>query len=153
MAEGRLVSIHVIPRAGGAPEPRASARVVAGSGLEGDRHWRSTPQTGWMRELTLISAEALEHLGQVGLPLEPGESRRQLVVAGVDLDRWTGKRFRVGEVLLEGTKPCRPCDHLESLTQPGVKAALDGRGGLCARIVSGGTLRVGDAVTPAGEPG
>jgi MOSC domain-containing protein YiiM len=153
MSQGRLVSIHVTPEAGGTPEPRAAARVVPGGGLEGDRHGRSPAGEGWNRELTLISAEALEHLKQVGLPLAPGASRRQLVTQGIDLDRWTGKRFRVGEVVLEGTKACRPCDHLEALTQPGVKAALEGRGGLCARIVSGGTLRVGDAVTPQEEPG
>jgi MOSC domain-containing protein YiiM len=152
MTQGRLVSIHVTPQAGGTPEPRAAARVVAGQGLEGDRHWRATPNAR-PRELTLISAEALAHLQRAGLGLAPGASRRQLVTEGVDLDGWTGRRFRVGEVLLEGTKPCRPCDHLESLTAPGVKAALEGRGGLCARIVSGGTLRVGDAVTPVGEAG
>jgi MOSC domain-containing protein YiiM len=152
MATGRLVSIHVIPVAGGEPQARSAARALPGGGLEGDRHARVPPRAGWLRELTLISAEALEHLEKVGLPLAPGASRRQLVTRGVDLAALVGRRFRVGAVLLAGTKPCHPCDHLEALTRPGVRAALEGQGGLCARIVEGGLLRVGDDVAPLGEP-
>ena len=153
MVIGRLESIHVIPRAGGAPEARTVARVVPGGGLEGDRHQRVPPGEGWIRELTLIAAEALEGLARAGLALPPGGSRRQLTTRGLDLNALVGRRFRVGEVLLEGTKPCRPCDHLEALTQPGVKAALEDRGGLCARIVTGGVLRVGDPVVPEAHSG
>ena len=150
MAAGRLVSIFVVRTPGAAPEPREGVRAVPGGGLEGDRHARVPAGKGWLREVTLISAEALDHLETSGLGIPPGASRRQLVTRGVDLDALIGRRFRVGSVLLQGTKPCAPCDHLESLTRPGVRAALEGRGGLCARILEGGMLRVGDAV--AAEP-
>jgi MOSC domain-containing protein YiiM len=152
MAAGRLVSIHIARTAGAAPEPRAEVRAVPGGGLEGDRHAKSPPGKGWLREVTLISAEALDDLAQRGLGLPAGASRRQLVTRGVDLDALIGRRFRVGSALLQGTKTCAPCDHLEALTRPGVRAALEGRGGLCARILEGGTLRVGDAVAPEPAP-
>lgn len=146
MGAGRLVSIHVVPAAGGRPEPRAEVRAVPGGGLEGDRHARTPPGPGWAREVTLIAQETLDDLERAGLGLAPGASRRQLVTRGVDLGALVGRRFRVGPVVLLGTKPCRPCEHLEALTRPGVLAALAERGGLCARLLEGGTLRAGDPV-------
>src|SRR5689334_17100067 len=103
MAAGRLVSIHVVRTPGAAPEPRADVRAVPGGGLEGDRHARVPAGKGWLREVTLISAEVLDELARAGLGLAPGASRRQLVTRGVDLDALIGRRFRVGPVLLQGT--------------------------------------------------
>jgi MOSC domain-containing protein YiiM len=59
-----------------------------------------------------------------------------------------GRKFRVGEVLLEGVRLCEPCGHLESLTQVGVREGLIHRGGLRARIVTEGTIRIGDRIEP-----
>jgi MOSC domain-containing protein YiiM len=50
---------------------------------------------------------------------------------------------------MQGTRLCEPCKHLEDLTQPGVLAALVHRGGLRARILTDGTIRVGDIVRPS----
>jgi len=51
-------------------------------------------------------------------------------------------------VLMRGTRLCEPCKHLESLTQKGVMAGLIHRGGLRARILTEGTIRVGDPIRP-----
>lgn len=144
--EGRLVAIHLCPAAGAAPRAVAEAVAEAGAGLVGDRHHPQPAADGGVHEVSLIAAEALAHLEAQGLGLAPGAHRRQLTVSGVDLDRLAGRAFRVGEVHLQGTKAAHPCAHLEALTRPGVKAALAGRGGLYARILRGGTLRVGDRV-------
>ena len=58
--------------------------------------------------------------------------------------KWSGSR--IGEVLLRGMRLCEPCDHLESLTRPGVREALIHRGGLRAQILEGGVIRVGDPI-------
>jgi MOSC domain-containing protein YiiM len=49
---------------------------------------------------------------------------------------------------MRGTRLCEPCKHLDELTQPGVMAGLIHRGGLRARILNGGVIRVGDLVRP-----
>ena len=72
--------------------------------------------------------------------------RRNLVVSGLPLVALKGRRFRIGDVLLEGTGPCDPCSLMEKAIGAGGYNAMRGHGGLCARIVEGGTLRVGDAV-------
>ena len=76
------------------------------------------------------------------------ESRRNVVVRGVDVDALRGRRFRIGAVECVGRRRCEPCAHLERLTRPGVLRALVHRGGLRADIVAGGELRVGDEVAP-----
>jgi MOSC domain-containing protein YiiM len=86
-------------------------------------------------------------VGETGIPLAPHQTRRNILVRGVDVPGLVGRRFQVGEAVCYGVKECHPCNHLESLTAPGVREGLSGRGGLRADIVSGGRVRVGDRVT------
>ena len=149
MSQGTVVSIHVAPGARGDGRPVTSvdeARAVAGKGLEGDRYF-GTDQD---REVSLIEAEAIEALArELKIQLAPGASRRNITTRGAPLAHLVGVRFRVGGVLLEGTRLCEPCKHLEGLTQQGVLAGLVHRGGLRTVIVEGGTIRVGDLIRPA----
>ncbi len=154
MWQGSVVSIHIAPEAAKPMESVPEVRALPGRGLEGDRYFHrvgtysSTPGSG--REITLIEAETVEALArEAQIALAPGASRRNITARGVPLNHLVGVRFRVGEVLLEGIRLCEPCKHLEGLTQPGVLAGLVHRGGLRTVIVEGGTIRVGDAITPA----
>ena len=129
---------------GAVGEPRLwtveSVLAVAGKGLEGDRHFSENGARPG-EALTLVEAENVESVG-----LEPGATRRQLTVRGVDLNALVGKRFRVGEVECVGVELCEPCSHLESMTRPGIIKDLLHRAGINADIVVGGTIRVGDPV-------
>jgi MOSC domain-containing protein YiiM len=117
-----------------------SVRAVAGQGLEGDRHFHPEGAPAG-QALTLVEAENVEAVG-----LEPGATRRQVTVRGVDLNALVGKRFRVGDVECLGVELCEPCSHLESMTRPGIIKELLHRAGINADIVVGGTIRVGDPV-------
>jgi MOSC domain-containing protein YiiM len=128
------------------------ARVVAGRGPEGDRHFRAPGarpnEDGMGRDLTLIEAEALDGLAtDAGIELAPGEHLRNVVTRGVRLDDLVGRPFRVGAVRCVGVEPCHPCRRLERLTgRTGVLKGLAGRGGLRADVVRGGEIAVGDPV-------
>ena len=140
---GRIEAIHVTAVSEGRPEPRDRVKVVAGRGIEGDRKF------GANHDLTLIEAEAIEGLAEdTGIELAPGESRRQVTTRGVALNDLVGKRFRVGELECVGEELCEPCNHLQSLTPPGVLRGLVHRGGLFAEVVSGGEIAVGDPIAP-----
>jgi MOSC domain-containing protein YiiM len=131
----------------------SEAEAVAGRGLNGDRYaegigfYSPRPTDPGAREVTLIEAETLDALrAEHGLTLAAHEHRRNLTVRGVRLNELVGRRFRVGEVVLEGIRDCPPCEHLEGLVSKRVLKPLIGRGGLRARVVTGGTIRVGDRI-------
>jgi MOSC domain-containing protein YiiM len=106
------------------------------------------PEPG--RQVTLIEAETLEALARDhGLELTPREHRRNLTVAGVPLNHLVGRQFRVGDVLLEGTRLNVPCKYLMLVTGKKVYEPLLNRSGLNCRIIEGGVIRPGDPLTPA----
>ncbi len=150
--EGRVEAIHLIPKRGAPPQPVEAARAVADQGLEGDRKFGDTARDGTPRPfnaITLIEAEALEAAAaDYGLDLPAGGSRRNVTVRGVPLNHLVGRRFRLGDALIEGYELCEPCAHLEKLTGQPVRKALVHRGGLRAYVVGTGEVKVGDAVRP-----
>lgn len=119
-------------------------QAIAGAGLVGDRYAGGSGKRG----VTLIQAEHLPVIAALaGQPsTSPALLRRNLVVAGIALIALQGRRFHVGEVVLEGTGSCDPCSWMEAALGAGGYNAMRGHGGLCARIVQGGWLRVGDRV-------
>lgn len=142
---------HIFVAARGAETMRSVAEVEAleGRGLRGDRYCeRSGYWTGIDEcQVTLIEAEELERIAdETGLRIQNGEHRRNLVTRGVRLASLAGKRFRVGEVVLEFDRPRPPCAYIQSLTEPGMTRALSRHGGICARVVSSGTIRADDAI-------
>ncbi len=151
---GRVLAINITPRGGEMPQPVQSIHAIPGRGLEGDRYnlGKGSFQKPGEKlqpgsEATLIESEAIEGLEREhGISITQAASRRNITTQGVALNDLIGKEFTVGEVRMKGIRPCRPCDHLESKTQPGVKAGLANRGGLRAQILTEGIIQVGDPV-------
>jgi MOSC domain-containing protein YiiM len=128
-----------------------SARAVAGRGFEGDRYFNKlgtySNDPGSGRDITLIEIEAIEALRRdYEIELDPSQLRRNIVTQGVALNHLVDREFKIGGVILRGTRLCDPCSHLEKLTRKGVMRGLIHRGGLRAEIISGGTLRTGDPI-------
>lgn len=128
----------------------AEIRALPGKGLEGDRYFGGVgtySRNPGDRQVTFIEKEAIDALERESeITIGPGEARRNLVTTGLALNHLIDKEFRVGEVRFRGIKLCEPCNHLESLTKVGVRAALVHRGGLRAEVLSEGMLRKGDPV-------
>jgi MOSC domain len=150
-----LEAICVAPTGGAPMQSLHEAEAVQGAGLTGDRYalgigyYSPRPTDPGAREVTLFEAEVLDWLAaEQGIAFSPTEHRRNLTTRGVRLADLLGQRFRVGQVLLEGVKDCPPCDHLVSLVHKPVLNPLVGRGGLRARVLEGGVLRVGDSLLP-----
>ena len=120
------------------------AQAIALQGLEGDHRMSKTP--GSARQVTLISTEFIQQIAHfIGVDsIDPVLLRRNLVVAGINLNALRHQRFQIGEALFEATALCHPCSRMETALGKGGVAAMIGHGGLCARILSTGAIRVGD---------
>ena len=123
-----------------------SALLITARGIDGDHY--QTSRDG-ARQVTVISAEEIagiaSYLGRDDLP--PEILRRNLVVRGINLTALKARRFSIGPAVLEYSGPCAPCSHMEAALGTGGYNAVRGHGGITARIIEGGEVRIGDAVT------
>ena len=136
---GRVAAIRIAPEHEQLPEPVDSIDVTR-EGLPGDRYFGRG-------DITLVEQEALDALREdTGIELSHAEIRRQVLTTGIRLNDLVDKRFRVGGVEAVGIEWCEPCNHIQSLTYPGVLKGMVHRAGLRADIVQAGTISVGDEV-------
>lgn len=153
---GVVRHLHLTPRAFLPMRSMPSLTLVATLGTEGDRYmigreagfYSNKPEEG--RQVTLFEIETLWALKRDhGIDLAPEEHRRNVTVEGVPLTHLVGKRFWLGETLLELTRLSIPCRHIEEITGKAIFDPLINRSGLNCRILEGGTVHVGDALRPA----
>jgi len=121
---------------------RAKIHCVAGRGIEGDRFFDY--KENYKGQITFFAAEVFEDLcHKLGVNgKSPGVTRRNVITAGADLNSLIGKEFEIQGVRFEGVAECSPCYWMDAAIAPGAEAALQGRGGLRARILTDGILRV-----------
>lgn len=148
---GRVEWIGLRPKRDVPMQEVNEAFATAGIGLTGDRYAGGSGKRG----ITLIQAEHLPAIAALSghAAVSPALLRRNIVVSGLPLIALKGRRFRIGEVLLEGTDECDPCSRMEDALGPGGYNAMRGHGGLCARVLEGGVLRRGDEVVSLPDTG
>lgn len=141
---GRLDWIGVRPAREVAMREVDDVEANADAGLAGDRYKGGSGKRG----VTLLQAEHLPVIAALAgrSEIAPMLLRRNLLVSGIPLIALKGRRFMIGDVLLEGTGPCDPCSRMEEALGQGGYNAMRGMGGLCARILGSGTLRIGQSV-------
>ena len=141
---GKVEWIGLRPARDEAMIATGTVEAIAGAGLVGDRYKGGSGKRG----ITLIQAEHLPAIAALAQrpDLTPALLRRNVVVSGIPLIALKQRRFRIGTAVFEGTEECDPCSRMEDALGPGGYNAMRGHGGLCARIVEGGIVRVGDAV-------
>lgn len=114
---------------------------IAGRGIRGDRFFDY--EEDYKGQITFFSGEVFDdvcHSLAAGAK-SPGVARRNVVTQGIDLNFLVGKRFSVQGVEFEGVCECKPCYWMNQAIAPGADKALQGRGGLRARILNNGILR------------
>lgn len=140
---GRVTWIGVRPALHAPVIAREAVRLEVAAGVIGDR-WVGQPDG--KRQVSLMMREHLAViaacLGRDSVP--PELLRRNVQTTGINLLALKEKRFRLGGAVLETTGECHPCSWMERLLGEGGYNAVRGHGGILARVVSGGSVRVGD---------
>lgn len=115
---------------------------VAGRGIRGDRFFDF--KENYKGQITFFAWEVYESLcrdcGVNDVP--PSVFRRNVITHGVDLNSLIGAEFEIQGVRFEGMCECSPCHWMNQAFHPEAEERLRGRGGLRARILNDGRLRV-----------
>jgi MOSC domain-containing protein YiiM len=112
--------------------------VIANVGLTGCAHARPG---GGPRQVLLLDRETLE-----AMDLRPGVVRENITTEGMDVNSLElQQELRIGEVRLQVSEVCHPCDQLEKI-RPGLRREMRGRRGMLCRVLEGGTIRRGDTI-------
>jgi MOSC domain-containing protein YiiM len=138
---GEVARIWIKRFKGGPMDPVGEALAVEERGL------KDNANQGGKRQITIIDeARWREAQDEVGVDVDPGARRANVMLRGIDLERTNGRLLRIGECVVRIYGETRPCEQMEE-AQPGLRAALSPRwrAGAYGEIVTGGKLRVGDA--------
>ena len=135
------IAVHPVPDA---PMQRLSSATIGSAGVTGD-----VPRKNPKRQVTVVAREAWElTCVELAAPVPWIARRANLLVEGIKLEQTTGKRLRIGAILLEITGETKPCDNMDR-QHPGLQVALtpNWRAGVTCHVLEPGEIKVGDAVS------
>ncbi|HZY42526.1 MAG TPA: MOSC domain-containing protein [Anaerolineae bacterium] len=137
---GKIIHLQLKPAEGEPMKVVSSVEAIADHGLRDDANAGRTK-----RQVLLIERDLLD---EFQLPI--GDVRENITVEGIKLaGMLAGMRLRVGQALLEATLDCAPCQFIED-KRPGLRAAMEGKRGTLFKVIEGGEIKVGDAITAQG---
>lgn len=139
---GRVAAVCISERRGTVKHPVPSITVRIGHGIEGDAH-----AGDWHRQISLLATESVEPMRQKLPDIPIGAFAENILTEGIELKSLPiGARLAVGETVLEVTQIGKEC-HTGCAIRTLVGDCVMPREGIFARVVTGGTIRPGDAVT------
>jgi MOSC domain-containing protein YiiM len=152
---GRVESINT--SRGGVPKASAFEALVTEHGLDGDRQRDLRIHGGIDRAVVLFSVDVIRALQQEGHPITIGSTGENITVSGVE---WTtvmpGVELQMGDVRLLITNYASPCRTVapsflhDDFTRISQKLHA-GWSRVCARVLAGGMIRMGDPVAVVGR--
>lgn len=113
-------------------------------GLEGDHY---SGRSG-NRSVTLIQAEHVDAIASLlhKDKIDPLDLRRNIVVSGINLLALKEREFKIGTAVLKMTGLCHPCSRMEETFGTGGYNAVRGHGGINARVVTPGEIKLHDRI-------
>jgi len=141
---GKLIGIAKVAELRAPLQKMESSNITVEAGIDGDARGRKLN-----RQVTVLFRESWEDAcRELDVELPWTTRRANLLVAGVDAPQSVGGKIRIGDVTLEIMFETEPCMLMER-AHTGLKAALTPkwRGGVCCKVLSGGRIAVGDAVS------
>ncbi len=142
----KVTALHIAPGRRLPVKYVESVQAEAGKGLVGDRYHGARH-----RHVTLQAQSDLDlAMAALGYEFQPGDTRRNITVDVGPIPTTPGERLTIGDVELEVVRIAAPCKIMEDAVGPGATPALRRRAGTCFRVLSSGTISLGDEVTVPG---
>ena len=142
--KGQVQWIGIRPEKKAPLVSKGDIQVSSSTGIEGDHYSKD----GGKRMVTLIQAEHLKVVGALlDQEVSPASVRRNIVVSGINLNALQDAQFTIGQnIILQGTGFCHPCSRMEKILGAGGYNAMRGHGGITARVIGGGIMKIGDEI-------
>lgn len=149
------------PHEHGLPKAELPEAWILPGGVDGDYNlYRQTERAGDPdMAILLLPEETISDLNGEGWPVRPGDLGENVTTSGIPyIALCPPTRLRVGDAVLETSKPCEPCTNLYLLPYvgeaggPAFLKAMLGRRGWFARVVTPGRVRRGDRIEAVGPP-
>ena len=131
--------MHIARVKGTPSDPVQEATAISGLGLEGDR----SAYEGNTRQVLFVDKEILDGAGLV-----PGQVKENITVTGMNVSQIRpGQVFTIGDaVTLEAVGDCEACGKMDAIRM-GLMDEIQGKRGMLAKVINGGSIKVGDSVT------
>jgi len=149
MPTGEIIAVCTSPGKGERKKDVGSGRLVEGFGLEGDGHGGD-----WHRQVSLLAIESIDKMRAAGLDVGPGDFAENLTTRGIDLCSLpVGTRLKAGKsALLEITQIGKICHERCAIFYQAGDCVMP-KEGIFARVLAGGEIARGDAVSVVEESG
>lgn len=117
---------------------------VTQKGIVGDRFYDL--KSGYDGQVTFMNSEVVDLIAKQHTSHEVSAElfRRNIMIQGVSVVELIDKVFEIDGVRFEGVKHCAPCHWMDVVMGKGVMKLIKGRGGLRARVIEGGRLKLGE---------
>ena len=141
MPQGTITNLHIARVKGTPSDPVQEATAISGLGLEGDR----SAFEGNTRQVLFVDKEILDGAGLV-----PGQVKENITVTGMNVSQvQPGQVFTIGDsVTLEAVGDCEACGKMDAIRM-GLMDEIQGKRGMLAKVINGGSIKVGDSVSVA----
>ncbi len=141
MPQGTITNLHIARVKGTPSDPVQEATAISGLGLEGDR----SAYEGNLRQVLFVDKEILDGAG-----LAPGQVKENITVTGLNVaETKPGQIFTIGDsITLEAVGDCEACSKMDAI-RLGLKDQLQGKRGMLAKVINGGSIKIGDSITVA----
>lgn len=138
---GRIVAISISEKKGVQKSKVPQAELVADWGIEGDAH-----AANWHRQISLLAQESIDKMKEKGFEVGPGAFAENITTAGIEVCTLPiGTRLAIGECEVEITQIGKECHSRCNIYHLAGDCVMP-REGVFARVLSGGTIAVGNAI-------
>lgn len=140
----KIVSIAVSRKKGTVKKCIEKAQLIENHGIKDDAH-----AGDWHRQLSFLASESIENAGTQDFKLNFGDFAENIATIGIDWkNQPIGRNFKIGdEALVEITQIGKEC-HKKCAIYYRTGDCIMPKEGVFAKILKGGTIKVGDKIEP-----